>query len=688
MKLPAQQKPSLFLGATYYAEQFSPEQWADDIALMQKAGLTAVRLGDTAWSALQPNADTLTLDWLADLLDRFAKAGIAVILATPAAAPPIWLTHRYPDMLAMQENGRRMLPENRSPVCITSPEHHAAAGKIVKAMLASFGKHPAIIGWQVDNAFQRVCYCSRCQAQFQEFLKEKYGSPEALNQSWSGRVRSQEYTSWDQIPLPVQSHHPALLLEHKRFVTRCYNQYLAGLVGLLREGISEGAWITHNFQGIDSPLDSVSLAGQLDTAGMDWYIGRGQHDYRSSCAELAFTRGLKKQNFWVLEAQPGNVNWASVSNTLDKGSVRSMVWHAVAQGSDGMLFWHWRTSPSGMDQFHGSLLNQAGAPRLVYDEIAQAGSELAQVQDLLAESTVSSEVAILYDSESRWSLNSLPMHFDFDYTQHLQHYARTLAVANIPFDVIPADSPLQGYKLVIVPALTILTEERSAALSGFVKAGGHLVLTMRCGVKDSNNALLPSRPPGGLTELAGVVVEEVYALSEPVAVRANYFQGSAKTWAERLHRLDTNAIEVAHYGTGLNRWLNEELAMTVRSFGRGLVYYIGCWLDDTSQAAVINRLAHSALIFPPKTPAGVQVSVRKHRDGKEVFFVINHTPRPQRIIWPWYAREHLAGITVDGTYIMEPYGVAVLTREKKPPIPKPAPEEPLETEPTPETSQD
>jgi beta-galactosidase len=200
--------------------------------------------------------------------------------------------------------------------------------------------------------------------------------------------------------------------------------------------------------------------------------------------------------------------------------------------------------------------------------------------------------------------------------------------------------------------------------------------------------MLPSRPPGGLTELAGVVVEEAYALSEPVAIKANYFQGSAKIWAERLHRLDSTTIEVAHYSIGLNRWLNETLAMTVRSFGRGLVYYIGCWLDDTSQAAVINRLAHSALIFPPKTPAGVHVSVRKQKDGKEIFFVINHTPRPQRIIWPWYAREHLAGIIVDGTYMMEPYGIAVLTREKKPPVSKPIPEQSEAAQPAPETSQE
>lgn len=687
MPMPTQ-KPSIFLGSTYYAEQFTPDQWAEDIALMKRGRLTAVRLGDTAWSALQPSEGTFTLEWMGGLLDQFAEAGIGVIMATPASAPPVWLTSRHPDMLAMQENGRRLLSENRCPVCITSPVHHAAARKIVKAMVQQFGQHPAIFSWQVDNAFQRVCYCERCRDQFQGYLKQKYSTLEALNERWSNRVRSQEYTSWDQILLPAGSHHPALMLEHKRFVTRCYSNYLAMLVEELRNGIPDDVRLTHNFQGMDSPLDPAALAGQLDTAGMDWYIGRGQHDFRSSSAALVHTRGLKQNNFWVLEAQPGNVNWASVSNTLDKGSIRSMAWHAFAHGSDGMLYWHWRTAPNGVDQFHGSLLNNAGGSRLVYDEIAQVGSELPLVQDLLAESKVQSEVAILYDSESRWSVNALPLHYDFDYSQHLQHYARTLATANIPFDVIPADTPLKGFKLVIAPALAIITDERVSAFTEFVKGGGHLVLTLRSGVKDADNAMLPVRPPGGLSELAGIVVEEAYALTESVAVKANYFQGSAKIWAERLHRLDTNAIEVTHYGTGLNRWLNNALAMTVRSVGRGLVYYAGCWLDETSQAAFLNRLAHSALIFPPKTPSGVQVSVRKKQDGKEIFFLINHTPRPQRIIWPWYAHEHLTGITIDGTYIMEPYGVAILTREKKPPVPKPAAETPAEAKPPAEPGQE
>ncbi len=664
------QKPFILLGSTYYAEQFAPDEWVKDISLMKRAGLNAVRLGDTAWSALQPDENTFALDWMTDLLDQFADAGITVIMATPAAAPPIWLTHKHPGILAMQENGRRMLSENRSPICITSQEYHTAASKIVKAMLAHFGKHPAISAWQVDNAFQRVCYCERCQKQFQDYLKLKYSTLDVLNERWSNRMRSQEYTRWDEIALPTGSHHPALMLEHKRYVTHCYENYLAMLVKLLREVIPADVRLTHNFQGMDSPLDSAALALQLDTAGMDWYIGRGQHDFRSSSTALAHTRGLKQNNFWVLEAQPGNVNWASISNTLDKGSVRSMTWHAIAHGSDGILFWHWRTAPNGVDQFHGSLLNNAGDPRLVYDEIAQVGSELSLVQELLSESKGTSEVAILYDSESRWSVNFLPLHIEFDYTQHLQHYARMLAAENISFDVIPADSALKGYKLVIAPALTIQTEERVSAFTEFVKGGGHLVLTLRCGVKNEDNALLPSLPPNGLAELAGVVVEETYALTEPVAVIANYFQGSARIWAERLHKLDTNAIEVAHYGTGLNRWLNNQLAMTVRSIGRGLVYYVGCWLDDTSQSAFINRLLHSALIFPQKTPSGVQVSARKQKDGKEIFFAINHTPRPQRIIWPWYAHEHLTGITVDGTYMMEPYGVAILTREKKPPVPK------------------
>ncbi len=237
--------------------------------------------------------------------------------------------------------------------------------------------------------------------------------------------------------------------------------------------------------------------------------------------------------------------------------------------------------------------------------------------------------------------------------------------------MISAGSSLQKYKLVIAPALTILNKEQIATLTEFVKRGGHLVVTARSGVKDMDNSMETLRPPAGLLELTGVVVEEAYALAAPVPIKANYFDGNAKIWAERLHPLDENSVPIARYGVHSNGWLNNQLAMTVRPFGKGLVYYVGCWLDDTSQQVFINRLLNSALIFSIKTPYGVCVSTRQKKDGKKVFFVINHTSHVQKFKWPWYAHEHLSNNEVDGTFEMKSYGVAILTQSKKPVPPEP-----------------
>lgn len=636
---------------------------------MQKAGLNAVRLGDSAWSALQPSVGKFSLDWLKTVLDQFAEADISVVMATPTALPPVWLTSLHPDMRLIGEDDKPVLTESRNPVCITSPELHKAALHIVKTLAKQFGHHPAIIGWQVDNAFQRTCWCERCQKLFQEYLKNKYKTLKELNNRWCNRIRSQEYTQWEQIAYRHGSHHPAMLLEQKRFVSYCYEAYFSMLVNALRPEIPEEVWLTHNFLGLENNLNTAQLANQVDTAGLDWYIGRKQHDYRSSAATLAAIRGLKRRNFWVLEAQAGNVNWASISNMLEKGATRSMVWHAFANGTDGLLFWHWRPTPNGLDQQHGSLVNSAGNTRLIYDEIAQLGSELPVIQPLLQDSKVETEVAILVDTESRWSVDALPLHRDFNYTSFLQYFCRPLTIANVTFDVIPASSSLQGYKLVFVPALSLLSEDRVAVFTEFVRGGGHLVLTCRTGIRDQDNASLPVPPPAGLSELAGVTVEEAFALAEPIGVQASYFKGSAQIWAERLQALDENTIAISHYITRAESWLNNQLAMTVRSVGRGLVYYAGCWLDEASQTAFLKRVISSARIFPPNSPPGVSISERRMADGKVLSFVINHSLRTQQIAWSDYAQEHLTGMMVDGFFNLEPNGVAILTRAKKPPIP-------------------
>jgi beta-galactosidase len=285
------------------------------------------------------------------------------------------------------------------------------------------------------------------------------------------------------------------------------------------------------------------------------------------------------------------------------------------------------------------------------------------VSSLLSGSKVVSKVALLNSYDSRWSVQWQRHHRDFDYVGHFDHYYRPLAARNIPADIISAGASLDGYRLVIAPALLILNENVAGQLRDFVERGGHLVLTLRCGMKDEYNALLPSRQPGLLSDLAGVEVEEYYALLEEVPVIGNWFTGVSRLWAERLKVRDKdNTHAIARYGPS-NGWLDDQLAITVHSYGRGLVYFVGAYLDEDAQQALIDRIVRMAIVKPVmETPTGVEACARVNPEGVKVFIVVNHGREEQLVRLPWPANEHLSGQLAVDELTLAPYEVALVTR--------------------------
>ena len=659
----------LHIGSSYYPEHWPESHWANDIRLMKEAGFTVARMGEFAWSSLEPSAGKFDFDWLDHAIEQLAAAGIVTVLGTPTAGPPAWLVQQHPDMLAVDESGRRVQFGNRCHYCVNSPEFHAATRQIVLAMAERFGTNPNVIGWQLDNEYNRVCYCERCQKLFQQFLARKYGSLNALNEHWSTAYWSQTYSAWEQIPIPNIAypsmsgmHNPGLVQEFKHFVTESYRKFQRLQIDALRTHLPPEIWITHNFMYWFEGYDHYEMSADLDMASWDWYVGTGHHDYLTSGAAHDLVRGFKKQNFWLIETQPGNVNWKPINNSTNKGEARVMAWHAVAHGADAILYWQWRSALGGQEQMHGTLVDQSGQPRPFYMEAQQLAKDFAATSSLLANTVPVADVAMLNSYDNRWSIHAQPHHCDFDYVEHFNHYYRPLAARNIAVDILSADAPLDGYKLVIAPTLLMLTETRAAQLIAYVENGGHLVLTVRSGMKDDYNALLPMRQPGMLAEIAGVEVEDYYVLSDPVPVVGKGFSGESHLWAERFKVKDEAATKIiAWYGKS-NGWLDGQAAITSHPYGKGLVTYVGACLDKASQQKLMDDIVKTAGVKSIlKTPPGVEVRKRVNAQGGEAFIIINHKRKDKKLKLPWKAREHLTGRDTRELKL-EPYGVAIVTR--------------------------
>jgi beta-galactosidase len=415
--------------------------------------------------------------------------------------------------------------------------------------------------------------------------------------------------------------------------------------------------------GFFDGFDHHVVARDLDLASWDSYVGSGHLDPMATGQAHDLTRGFKRKNFWVMETQPGSVSWAAVNSTLDRGEMRRMAWQAVGHGADAVSTWQWRTALGGQEQYHGTVVGADGTPRPIYQEVATIGREFAAAESALRGTSVAVPVAILFDYDSRWAIDEQRHHRDFDPVRYLASFYRPLRAATQGVDIVSPSAPLAGYRLVVAPALNVLSRSTASRLASYAKGGGHLVLGARTGMKDEHNALRPERPPGRvLTGLLGGAVVDFYALAEPLPVAGAIGAGQASVWAEMLEVTGARTEILLRYGRSKG-WLDRRPAIISRAVGKGRITYVGAQLDDAVMRRLVAWMLRDRGIAPviASVPGDVEVCRRAARD-REVLILINHGDRLRRIRLRARYRDLLRGTDASTTLALAAGEVAVLTR--------------------------
>jgi beta-galactosidase len=618
-------------GTAWYPEHWHKSQWEHDLNLMRQAGMNVVRIAEGAWSIIEPSEGQFDLDWLEAAVKLASDHGFEVVLGTPTYAPPAWLTTAYPEVLAVSPDGQQATHGYRCHYSVASSVFRIKAQTVARAMAERFGHDHRVIGWQIDNEYKSVSYDVETRRQFQHWLYEQYRDLDALNTRWTTRYWSQTYTDWSQIPLPLDSspfpdstHNPALRLAFRRFITFLYQRYQQEQIDALRQCTEPRQWFTHNFMGWFDRYDPQVIAHDLDFVSWDNYMGQGYLEPWRNGAMHDHMRGLKRRNFWLMEVQAGMVNWAGINNTLRRGETRTLVWHAIGHGADAVLYWQWQAALASQEQYHGCILGADGKPRPLFDEIVEIGHELAQHKALLEQTSVVSRVAILMNFDDLWAINQQRHHQDFDPVQHLQSYYLPLRQLGFSVDIIHPLAPLESYTLVIAPNLHVLSSGLAEHLHTFVEHGGHLVLGARSAVKNLDNALLPSLPPGEMTAWVGGVSREYYALIEEIKVHGAEWSGGVQIWAEWLEPTDPDTEVLLRYGVS-NGWLDGQAAMLSRQAGQGRVSMVGFWGSADLMHHLVGWCLEKAQLTPDlQIPSGVELCRRESADY-EVWIFINHS---------------------------------------------------------------
>jgi len=625
------------VGTSWYPEQWPMEAWARDLDLMREAGLKVVRIGEFAWSRMEPLDGRFDFDWLDSAIAAAGSRGLQTVLGTPTAAPPVWLTEAHPEVLRVVENGEVQGHGERRQFSVASSTYRRYAVRIASEMGRRYGRNSNVAGWQIDNEIGLETFDAEAKVRWARWLEGRYRTIDGLNDRWTTAYWSQTYQRFDQVPLSLgPDQNPALVLDARRFFSRLWADYVSDQAAALRVSSAPDQFVTTNSTLWNNHFDQHLVHQTLDQAAWDLYAPSGRPDWAGNALHHATVRGYKQRAFWVMETQPGYVNWGPLNRSMDPGETRLMAWQAVARGADAVLYWQWRSALGGQEQYHGTLVGPDGTPAAVFPEVAQTAHEFAMASPFLQGSAPQAEIALVYDQDSRWALEQQRHAEDYDPTGVMKAWHRPLYDRNIDIDVIGPEQDLNRYRLVMAPALHLVDADLAGRLSAYVEQGGWLVLGPRSGMKTEDNALWPNGQPGPLAALLGVKVDGFYALDDERPLEGSW-SAKARVWAETIRPVASDVEVLARYAVG--GWTQGQPAIVQRRVGQGGTVYVGALLDETGQGGLTDRILSSAGLKPglPWVPAGVEASMRAGPAGV-CWFLLNTSSQAAAIEFPPGAR--------------------------------------------------
>jgi beta-galactosidase len=666
----------LLLGVDYYPDQTPESLWEEDARMIAETGLTNVRVAEFAWSLMEPSEGKFEFAWLRRSIEILRKRGIDVILGTPSAAPPPWLTAKYPEVLMVNDQGMTVYAGGRRFTCPTNKVYRRLSLTIATEMARTFVDTPGVIGWQIDNEFtlQRWgrCYCKFCRAGFQDWLRSKYGSLDSINSKWGTAFWSQVYTEFSQIPVPLPSNgdpNPGLALDYDRYQSFANSSFLEEQLVMLRKTCPKHFVTTNN---IGAPFDTLNmheLYKNLDFVSHDNYPGFAQTHLPESSPEMVATiislghdsmRGVKDgRPFMIMEEQSGKAGQTFFSPQPHKGQLRLWTYQAVAHGAMGVNYFRWDTANFGAEEYWHGMLNHDRSKSIGFDEIQQTVKELKTLGHEVLHSAYAAETALFFDLDSAWALAVQPGNNKLTYRSHLISWYAAIAGAHVGTDVIHAEADLSRYRAVFAPLQYVVSEREAANIRKFVEGGGLFVSSFRLGVKDESSRIVATPLPGLLRDVMGVTVKDYVPIyGEKVGVsfssRLAGPDGECALWADILQ--PASATVLASY-TGAYAG---EPAITMNSFGKGKAVYLGPDLDAASLARVLGTLLEANGIKATfGVPRAVEMTVRKS-DDKQWVFLLNHTAASQRVTLAGRFRDLLTGTTYSETVNLGAYDVLVL----------------------------
>lgn len=629
----------ILYGGDYNPNQWPREIWVEDMDLFKKAGINSATVNVFSWAKLQPDENTYDFSELDDIIAMLSENGIDIVLATATGAMPAWMAKKYPEVTRVDFEGRRHKFGQRHNHCPNSLVWQKYAARLAGELAKRYGSNPHVVCWHINNEYNTGCYCENCEKAFRIWLREKYGTLEAVNAAWNTEFWGHTFYDWDEIVAPNnlsdgmgfgftrKTAFAGISIDYDRFLSDSLLENYKLERDAIREYDKETP-ITTNLMGTYKGLDYFKWAKEMDIVSWDnypayntpWSFTAMRHD---------LMRGLKDAPFMLMEQTPSQQNWQPYNSLKKPGQMRAQSYQTVAHGADTIQFFQLRRSKGACEKFHGAVIAHSGSgDTRVFKECAQLGEELKKLgaETLGAKNT--SEVGIIFDWDNYWALEyTSGPNVDLKYVDQIHQYYQYFYEHHIPVDMIPVDGDFSRYKAICAPVLYMVKEGVAEALEAFVEAGGTLITGMMSGIVDQSDNVHLGGYPGPLRRLCGIWAEEIDALAPEQSNTLRFPDGTEAQCKLLCDIIRPEGAEIlAAYG---GDFYEGTPAVTKNSFGKGTVYYVGTQPDHDGIAKILDALTAGADV-KPLIPDETELEVDLRTiEGREYWFIINLTGTPK-----------------------------------------------------------
>jgi len=660
---------TVLYGAAYYSEYMPYDRLEQDVQLMQQAGISVVRMGESSWGLWEPQDGRFEYAWMDRVIDRMQKAGIKVILGTPTYSLPAWMYKEHPEIVITRFGGQTITFGSRQNADLMNPVYRSYCERVIRKLLEHYKNNPTVIGWQIDNETSSGAAANPdVEAGFVSYLQKKFQTVDELNKVWGLNYWGQRLNDWSEIPPQEGIINPGWKLEWQRYQQWMTTDFLTWQAGIVNEYKRPDQFITHDLAGPPrSEVNEHDIARAVDIMAVNPYHGtQDQFDGLDSTMVGDYARSLKRTNYLVTETNAQTIGWDSKEQFPPyDGQLRLDVYTHLSSGANMVEYWHWHSIHYGQETYWKGVLSHDLEPNRAYAEVSRIAHELQRIGPEIADVKRSSKVAILYSKDSYYGIEFMKFSDKVNYRTILRQMYETLYRQNVAVDFIfPESTNLSDYKIILVPPLYVASDEMLNRLVDYVHDGGHLVMTFKSGFTNEYDTVRWTMAPGPLRRAAGFRYQEFSNLANPLALKGDPFKAGADNkvseWAEML--VLEGAQPLAYYD---HPFFGKYPAITRNRFGNGTLTYEGTVLSDTLQTKLLLDVLQMAGLTGPdqELPATVRVKHGTNRNGKTIHYYMNYSSDPQTFKYPYKLGEDLLTKTTVApfqTVTLKPWDLAIL----------------------------